>query len=366
MFAVCAPGLESILAGELKDLGFSGIRSTTGGVAFGGDMSALMRANLHLRSATRVLLRLARFRVHHLAELDRKLRQQPWQNWLPAGAGLRIQATCRRSKIYHSGAVTERICRAIGRTDAADPGDDQAQTLLARIEDNECTISLDSSGAPLYQRGLKLETSAAPMRENLAAGFLLACGFDGREAFVDPMCGSGTFPLEAASLATHSAPGLNRAFAFERWPRFEPAEYDHIRQQALGDALEKPAQALVASDIHPGAVGKTRRNLKRAGWQHVVELKRSDVADIEPPGDTGLMICNPPYGQRLGRKGDLAGLYRKLGQVFSRRFEGWRLALVTDDEHLALASGLTFDTIGPPVAHGGLKVRLYQTGRVGR
>jgi putative N6-adenine-specific DNA methylase len=374
MFAVCVPGLEPVVAAELRELGghpsgvessggIDGIRERTGGVEFKGDFTSLMRANLELRCVTRVLRRLASFPVFHLAQLDKRSRRVEWAKILPGEGTVRVQASCRRSKIYHSGAAAQRVLRAItdqtGLSGAgkSEPGD---VSVLVRIERDRCTLSLDSSGEPLYRRGLKPEVSAAPMRETLAAGLLRMCGYTTEETLLDPMCGSGTLVIEAALMALDWPPGGARLFSFMDWPHFDEAVWERLARHRLALRRDESRAGLFAADRSGGAVATTRRNLEKAGLEGHVHLERIELGELTRPADTGLLICNPPYGKRLGKDDALIDLYRQLGEVARHEFQGWRMGLVTSQRTLARATGLDFHQVSVPIAHGGMRVRLYQ------
>lgn len=361
LLAACTPGLEELLAVELGALGAGPTGIERGGVVFSGDARILVRANLRLRCADRVLVRLGSFRALHLAQLDRRARRLAWSDWLATGQPLRVRASCHRSRIYHSGAAAERVTRSACETSGAHPaGPGQpAAEVRVRLDDDLCIVSLDSSGEPLWRRGPKVEGAAAPLRESLAAAGLLWAGYDGSLALLDPMCGSGTLLLEAASLALARAPGLLRDFAFSNWPGFDPGLLESERHAARALQLGAPAAGLFGSDRSGGALGTARRNLERAGCAAFVRLEQRPLDRLEPPAVAGLWICNPPYGRRLERDGKLMDLYRQLGRVFSERFLGWRLALYTTHARLAAATGLDPRPVSPPLAHGGLQVRLY-------
>ncbi|MBN2497374.1 MAG: class I SAM-dependent RNA methyltransferase, partial [Deltaproteobacteria bacterium] len=269
-FAACAPGLEELVSSELAALGATGILRCAGGAEFTADPRLVMRANLHLRTASRVLLRLAHFPVFHLAQLDRRARRVDWACFLPLDTPIAVRASCKRSKIYHSGAAAERVLKAAIAGARARPAreGEAAIHISARIQANQCSLSLDTSGAPLHQRGAKQEVYAAPLRETLAAAFLLLAGFDGTEPLYDPMCGSGSLAIEGAWIAMQRAPGLLRSFAFERL-----AGFDRRAWAALEDAARRQevpeAGAIFASDRAGAAVGTTRRNVQRAGLERV-------------------------------------------------------------------------------------------------
>lgn len=360
IFLVAPPGLEPVLAAEARELGFPDAGPVPGGVVFSGSWNDVWRANLWCRGATRVLVRIASFRAPHLAQLDKRSRRVDWRAFLPLGQPVKIESTCRKSKIYHAGAASQRISAAI--RDALGAPEDGAGPLgvRARIEDDLCTISLDTSGAALHKRGTKQAVGKAPMRETLAALFLRQCRFDGTEPVYDPMCGSGTFVLEAAEIAAGLAPGRARNFAFERFPAFDPAVWESLR---AGQPLDRPAIAFAGSDRDAGAVRMAIDNAARAGLAEITAFRQCPVTEAKPPdGPPGLVMVNPPYGARIGNRKLLFGLYGALGKTLRDRFSGWRVGLVTTDGDLARATGLPGLSAGPPVPHGGLKIRLHQAG----
>ncbi len=354
VFLVTAPGLEQILAAEARDLGFAVQATQPGGVTLAGDIESLMKANLMLRGATRVLLRLASFRVMHLAQLDKRARKLPWADWLRPDVPVRVDAVCRKSRIYHNKAAAQRIERAITEVLGANIAQDAAVTLKVRIEDDLCTISVDTSGESLHKRGLKQQVNKAPMRETLASLFLRACGYDGTQPVYDPMCGSGTFPIEAAEIALGLMPGRARGFAFENLaladqPRPQPVEPKASDLRFFG------------SDRDTGAIGMSKANAERAGVADHTTFEAKPISDIRPPcAGPGLVIVNPPYGGRVGNKKPLFGLYAALGARLKAEFAGWRIGLVTSDNGLAKATALPWEAPGPIVDHGGIKVRLWQ------
>lgn len=360
IFLVCKPGLEPILAAEARVRGMRGVTEEPGGVACAGDWRAVWRANLWLRTADRVLVRLAEFRAMHPAQLDKRARKVDWASVLPRGVPVRVEAVCRASRIYHEGAAKQRVTKAI--RDQLGKGAGEPLKILVRIVDDLCTISLDTSGAPLHQRGHKQAVGKAPMRETLAAAFLSACGFEGTGPVVDPMCGSGTFPIEAAEIAAGLAPGRSRRFAFEALPGFDPAAWAAMKDAAAVPAPEGPA-GFFGADRDDGAVRMATANAARAGVSQLCGFTRAPVSALDPPGGgPGLVIVNPPYGARIGNRKMLFGLYGALGQALGARFAGWQVGVVTSDDGLARAVGLDLEP-GPQVPHGGLKVRLWQ-GRV--
>lgn len=356
IFASAPPGLEPFLLAEVVEAGFAAPAAVPGGVVFRGGWADVARANMCLRGAGRVLARIGSFRAMHLAQLDKRSRKFPWGEVLRADVPVRVEVTCRNSKIYHDRAARQRVETAIRETVGAPIEAEAALRVMVRIEDDLVTVSLDTSGEPLHRRGHKEAVGKAPMRETLAALFLRACGYDGSETVVDPMCGSGTFVLEAAEIATGLWPGRSRHFAFEDLALDVPR---------VGGAEPRPTPLrFYGSDRDDGAIRSSLANAERAGVAGICQFTRAAVSDLQrPEGAPGLVIVNPPYGARIGNRKQLFALYGALGQVMRDRFQGWRFGMVTSDVGLAKATGLALEA-GPPVAFGGLSVKLYQA-RIG-
>ncbi len=357
LFLACLPGLEPTLAEEAAALGFPAPTPVPGGVDTSGTWPDIWRANLHLRGASRVLVRLGSFRAMHLAQLDKRARKFPWAEILRPDVPLRVEATCTRSRIYHQGAAAQRVERAISETLGA-PIDPKADLrLMVRIDDDLVTFSLDTSGEALHKRGHKLATGKAPLRETMAALLLRQMGFDGRQPVLDPMCGSGTFVIEAAEIAIGLAPGRSRDFGFERLASFDAKAWDRMRAQTPRSV---PLQ-FFGFDRDQGAVQNATSNAARAGVSACTRFTCQPISALTRP-DTppGLIMVNPPYGARIGASKLLFGLYASLGAVVRDQFRGWRVGLVTSDRKLAHATGLPL-TPGPVLPHGGLKVQFYQT-----
>lgn len=359
IFLVCPPGLEPTLRDEAAEAGFAAPKSVAGGVSLQGGWAEVMRANLVLRGATRVLARIGAFRAFHLAQLDKRARKFDWSLFLRPDVPVRVEAaTNRRSKIYHAGAAKQRIERALSESHGMTIAEDAPIRLMARIDDNLVTFSLDTSGEPLHRRGHKQALGKAPMRETLAALFLRQCGYSGTEPVVDPMCGSGTFVIEAAERALGLMPGRSRAFAFQHFAGFDT---DGFRKMQRTARCETPLK-FFGFDRDQGAVAMASANAERAGVSEVSQFTCQPVNALSPPdGPLGLVIVNPPYGARIGNKKLLYGLYGALGGVLRDRFKGWRVGIVTSDTALARATGLPFAEEGSPIPHGGLKIRLFRT-----
>lgn len=363
LVALCAPGLEAITAGELAGQGLReapGPRAS-GAVAFSGGLRELYRANLHLRSASRVLVGLGELRATKLPELRRKASRFPWERHLVPGRPIALQVRCERSRLYHERAVAERVAGAIAdRLGTPSPvrksseGAD-AQLIVVRVEEDRCALGVDSSGAPLYRRGYRLAVAKAPLQETLAAALVLASGWDGMAPLLDPFCGSGTIAIEAALLAGRLPPGRARRFAFMDWPGFDGGLWNGVWSEPGGPAAAAPR--ILASDRDAGAIEAARANAARAGVADCIEFSCRPVSAIEPPPGPGWVVSNPPYGVRLRGAGDLRDLYARLGAVLRAKCPGWRVSLLCGSAQLPRATGLGFAP-GLSTLNGGLPVRL--------
>lgn len=360
IFLVATPGLEAPLAEEARAAGFAEAKVIDGGVTFPGAWTDVWRANLLLRGATRILARIGSFRAMHLAQLDKRSRRLPWSDVLRPDIPVHVEASCKRSRIYHAGAAAQRVATAIREERGAPIAEDATLRIMVRIEDDLVTISIDTTGESLHKRGFKEGVAKAPMRETMAAMFLAQCGFTGAEPILDPMCGSGTFPIEAAEMALGLQPGRERSFAFEQLPGFDPATWATLRSSA---ATRSTPFTFHGSDRDAGAIRMATENAARAGVGAVTRFTQQSIEDLTPPeGPAGLVIVNPPYGTRIGQKGPLIGVHRTLGTVLKTRFTGWRVGIITADKQLAQATGLSFLPPLPSVLHGGIRVGLYRTG----
>jgi putative N6-adenine-specific DNA methylase len=369
LFAVVAPGLEPFTARELVRLGHPeggvAVDPAGGGVAFSGDRAALYRANLRLRTASRVLLRVGSFRAAAFSELRKKAARLPWEELIARGRPVAVRAACRKSKLYHSDAVAERVTGAIAdrlgaAVERARPSDDEAdapaQLVLARIVDDVCTLSVDASGALLHRRGYRLATAKAPLRETLAAGLLAASGWDGASPLVDPFCGSGTILVEGALAALGRAPGGNRRFAFMDWPSFDAPLFARLRAEADAPGAA-PLPPIAGSDRDAGAVRMAAENAARAGVADGIRFERRAVSSLEPPPGKGAVVTNPPYGRRVGEGRELRDLYARFGDVLRERCAGWKIALLCPDARLIAATRLGLDT-SLSFSNGGLRVKV--------
>jgi len=393
--------LESIAAGELKNLGVRG-RQEIGGVAFAGDLDRLYQANLWLRAASRVVVRLGRFHASTFYELERRAKKMPWEEFLPASGPVRLRVTCRKSKLYHSDAVAERVLSAISHSasrvveasgegfnhegedaDHADkaehadetdqrkkePGiESQAQLFVVRIVHDQVEISADSSGELLHRRGYRQEIAKAPLRETLAAAMVLASGWRRGEPLLDPMCGSGTIPIEAALVARGIAPGLQRQFQFMKWPTFDEGRWN-VTLESARSAATRSDERISGSDRDAGAIQSARRNAERAGVADTIQFSEKTIseslAELEDVANgVGWVLTNPPYGIRIGEGDDLRNLYARLGAELKTK-PGWRVGVLTSDIGLVGQTRLSmvsrFDT-----RNGGIPVSFMVSEKPGQ
>lgn len=378
LFAAAAPGVEPIVARELASLGVRDATVDAGGVAFTGTFGDLMRANLHLRTASRVLVRLAEFRATSFHELERGARRVAWEQALSTGQTTRLRVTCRKSRLYHSDAVAQRIASAVARVTGADvekttavdediEAEDEAQLLVVRVRHDRVTISADSSGDLLHRRGYRKAVGKAPLRETLAAAMVLESGWTPGMPLLDPLCGSGTIVIEAALIARSIAPGLDRAqrraFAFTRWPAHEPARLAELIVAARKGIVALTGGALRGSDRDAGAVEAARANASRAGVGDDVLFEELAISALRPAPEAGFVITNPPYGVRVGESAMLRNLYEAFGRVLRERFVGWGVTMLSPAGPLEARLRIPLAPV-LTTRNGGIPVRLV-VGRVG-
>lgn len=339
-----------------------------GGVAFDGALERIYEANLWLRTASRIVVRLGQFHASTFYELERHSKKLPWSDFLPESGAVEVRVTCRKSKLYHSDAVAERVLSAIagaasrnielrtassvddedgeeganstGEGAGAGPASGPTQLFIVRIVHDQCEISADSSGDLLHRRGYRKEVAKAPLRETLAAALVLASGWEGRRGapLLDPMCGSGTIPIEAALIARGIAPGLQRGFQFMNWPTFDRGLWNGIVERARS-SVTSPKLEISGADRDAGAISAAIHNAGRAGVAadigfSVQSLSGSIAAIEDVANGEGWILTNPPYGVRVGETKDLRDLYATLGTALKTK-RGWRLGILTSDAVLA-------------------------------
>ncbi len=349
-YVVTTPGLEAVTAAEVLRRGVRVARSGRGGMSCSVTWPQLVALHLHLRTATRILVRVGRFRSDTFAALESGIDAIDWSPWLPPDADVRVRVSTSSSRLYHSGAVQERVERVLAAKAA---GGGAEQHVLVRISHDAATISVDATGASLHQRGWRTEAGAAPLRETLAAALLSWGGWRRGVPLLDPCAGAGTLAIEAAQSALRMPAGGCRDFACAHWPSSDPDLWARIRRAAAADVLDSAKASIVAADADPSAADLIRANAERAGVRSVVDVEVADL--VGRPRFDGMVVANPPYGERLG--GDLPRLYASLGQLAER------LALVLPRNRPALAAALarTWDE-GLDTVNGGIPVRFVRTG----
>jgi putative N6-adenine-specific DNA methylase len=384
LFAITAPGLEELAATELRARGIAQPVVEAGGVAFSGTIDDVYDANLWLRTASRVVIRIASFHASEFHELERRAKRVPWGRYIGVPARVRFRVTCRKSRLYHSDAVAERLGRIIGgehglpggftiagaddaAQEDASPTDD-AQLFIVRLVHDAVTISADTSGVLLHRRGYRQAVAKAPLRETLAAAVVMASGWDGGSPLVDPMCGSGTIPIEAAMIARGMAPGIDhvagasRRFAFMGWAGFDDAAWGRRIAEAMAAAAPGSRAPIVGADRDAGAIEAAIANAARAGVRNDIDFRQHSISALQLPASSGWIVTNPPYGVRVGENAALRNLYAQLGKVMRDRASGWVLSMLTADRGLERQVGVAFRDV-LRTSNGGIPVRLV-TGRV--
>jgi putative N6-adenine-specific DNA methylase len=363
-FAMCSPGLEGMLATELKSLGARIGQGVAGGVEFRGSRQDLWRANLWSRLASRIVVRVDEFHASSFHELERRAKKVDWSQYLAPARPVRFRVTSRKSKLYHSDAVAERLGNAAVRAGAvvANDSDDEenesdAQLFIVRLANDMCSVSADSSGELLHRRGYRQAVAKAPLRETLAAAMLIGCGWDSKSPLVDPMCGSGTIAIEGAMMARNMAPGAHRTFAFESWPDHHSKSWKAMVDEAVQAQLDRSPARIIASDRDAGGVTATISNARRAQVLEDIEIQNRSISDAEFPSEAGWIVSNPPYGLRVGDSNSLRDLYAKLGSIVRERARGYVLALLSADKSLESQLGMKLKEVFR-TSNGGIPVRL--------
>ena len=365
-FATCPRGLEALLTEELRSIGASAIRAVPGGVGFEGDLAVCYGANLHSRIATRVLLRVGQAAYRKEQDVYDAAYEVAWQRWFTAERSIRVDVTAIRSPLKSLDFITLRIKDAAcdrfraecGRRPSVDTRAADVR-IAAFLDAHHVTLYLDTSGEPLYKRGYRSERGEAPLKENLAAGILALTGWNTGEPLFDPMCGSGTFVIEAAMMALRIAPGAGRSFGFERLLACDSKLWRSLRDAAAAAQEQPRALPVFGSDISGRELRYAHENLKAAGLDDAVELRKSDVLEVPPPAQYGVMVVNPPYGVRLGEEQAMADFYPRLGNALKTRFAGWRCCIFSADTELPRRIRLKA-TKRTPLFNGPLECRLYE------
>jgi putative N6-adenine-specific DNA methylase len=365
-FAPCPRGLEGALVQELGRLGAKSIAPVDGGAAFAGPLELAYRVNLESRLASRVLWQVGIGPYRDERELNALARAIDWPRQFRADRTIRVDVAATRSPLrsleFATLTVKDAVCDRFRDEQGKRPSVDKRAAdvrINAYLTDREATFYLDTSGEPLFKRGWRRDAEDAPIRENLAAGLIALSGWQPDTAFLDPMCGSGTIAIEAASMAADRAPGLARTFGFQKLAWFDGPTWQRLKQRARDRIKSAPASPIVfASDRLSAAVATTRANAALAQVDAFLHVEQADVLVRAAPASAGVIVANPPYGIRLDDKARVAAMYPKLGDALKARFAGWSAWFFSGDTELPKKIGLKADK-RIPLWNGAIECRLY-------
>ena len=365
-FAPCPRGLETILHSDLEMLGAQGVRSTEGGVHFSGDWALCYRANLENRIASRILWRVNELQYRSEQDIYQAVFGLQWQRWFDVTRTIRVNTTAIRCPLksleYITLLVKDAVCDRFRAHCSERPSVDTLAPdvrIHVFIEDNLLMLYLDTSGDALFKRGVRTHTNIAPIRENLAAGILRLAGWQPGTPLLDPMCGSGTFLIEAAQMSLNIQPGIARDFAFEKLKNFDAPLWGRMREQAIAAQLPAGPLGIYGSDLYGDALKTSSRNLEEAGLSECVELKQANILEISAPTEHGILVANLPYGERMGELDELAELYPKLGDALKKKFGGWTAYLFTADKAILKLMRLS-PSKRTPLFNGAIECRLLE------
>lgn len=347
-FATVARGLEELAAQELTELGAQDVAQGFCGVSFQGDRELLYRVNLWARLPFRVLIKLGEFPSLDANELIESIQQIEWAKYLNPDLTMAVTVTGKNEQLNHSHFTAVQVKRAITNQQTKEFGsrsnvdiDEPDVRINVHIDKDICTVSLDSSGNSLHRRGYRSAVGDAPLKESLAAALMKMSGWTPDLAFVDPLCGSGTLPLEAAMQALNIAPGIFRdQFGFERWLDFDRALFEQLLKDAETGEKKDLELTIIGSDRSFEVIQQAKSNAQKSGVERYIQFAQLELAEVEAPSDSGILLCNPPYGERLGRDEDLGAFYKLLGDILKNRFKGWTAYVLSGNKELAKSIGL--------------------------
>lgn len=369
-FAITTPGLETVTWKELVEIGITDAKAISGGVTWVGDLESVYLANIWSRTSSRIIVRVAAFSANNFPKLEREAKKVPWARLLPGSGAISLRVTTKKSRLYHSDAVAERFQRVIsaampGVTFTAPAEDDDAQLVLIRLERDNVVVSVDSSGQLLHRRGYRQAVAKAPLRETIAAAMLIGIGWDRVSPLLDPMCGSGTIPIEAALMARNIAPGKNRDFAFMRWPDFNRSLWDRVRAESVASELPVINTKILGSDRDNGAISASIANAERAGVAANIHFSTGAISSIQTLASdllagerTVTILTNPPYGSRVGDS-TVRNLYAQFGKVLRDSFQHSTIGLLSPDRALERQTRIALRPVFS-ISNGGIPVRLMQ------
>lgn len=364
---VCTPGFEQITRAEIEALGIPVNLVEPGLITVQGRDADVYRLNYQLRTASRVLVRLGAFNAAAFSELHKKAARLNWRKFLLTGRPVTVRVSTHGSKLYHKKGIAERVVKAIGESIGGtvtpvvvndEEAVSDAQLIVVRLLRNMCAISVDSSGEHLHRRGYRQAVGKAPLRETLAAGLVLASGWDRMAPLADPCCGSGTILIEAAMMAAGIAPGQQRSFAFQAWPCFDAGAWAAVAAERRAPPIQP---VLAGSDRDEGVIRMATENAARAGVETMITFSRRSISDFQAAPSPGWIITNPPYGERVKGGRDLRDLYARMGRVFRERAAGWHIYMISASPRWTGQMGLTAEPV-VKFNNGGLPVSLVRLG----
>ena len=365
-FATCPRGLEALLADELLVQRALKIVVTDGGVSFEGNLDTMYRVNLHSRIATRIMSRVGQGSYATEEDIYKATFKLNWPSWFKVNQTIRVKVTGVKCPLKSLDFVTLRIkdavCDRFREEGALRPSvsvRDPDVRIHAYLTENQYQLYLDTSGAPLYQRGFRDVSVIAPLRENLAAGIIMLSGWIPGTPFLDPMCGSGTFLIEAAMMAVNQPPGMKRTFGFQKLTSFDEGLWKKIETEAMNKMKPIEFLDIYGSDMDLRAVRVARHNLKVAGLEEVAKVMQSDFIKLEPPASEGTLVTNPPYGQRIGEDEDLKEVYPVWAKHMKESFGGWNTYFLTADLEMPKDMRLK-PSKKTPLYNGALECRLFE------
>ena len=365
-FSPCPRGLESALCEELSEIGASEIRVAEGGASFLGSLETAYRANLESRIASRVLWNILESDYGSEADIYDATDSLPWEKWFSPDRTIKVNLAATKSPLrsleFATLKIKDAVCDRFRKTRGRRPSVDTLNPdirIHAHLARDRFSLYIDTSGEALFKRGLRHFSVEAPLRENLAAGILRLSGWKPGIALLDPMCGSGTFLLEAAQTALRIAPGSRRNFAFEKLENFDREKWEAIRKASL--ERQKPVEPLqiFGSDISGRALDAARKNLVEAGLEKAVVLKQANFLELSPPAESGILVTNPPYGVRIGEENELSALYPLMGDALKKKYAGWNAYFFTADMRLPKLIRLAVSR-RIPLYNGALECRLFE------
>ena len=369
-FASCAPGLKKLLVSEINNLNLESkkIVLKQGGVEFFGKVHDCYLANLYLRCPIRILMRITAFKAENFSTLEEKIAKYDWELLLQKSAKITFHVSTKKSRLYHTSAIAQRAEKIIStklltngtNKISPDTKENVFHDIFIRAENDRFEISLDSSGELLHKRGIKENTSPAPLRENLAWAVLFFTQFSKNDVLIDPMCGSGTFSLEASLFKQNIPPGFFRDFAFQSWKCFRQEKWNYLKKQAQNQIKLSSQKEIFASDIDNKSIQAFKKNIQNQNFDNNIEIQETDFFSIIPEKLTpkkGVLVLNPPYGKRIGNKQTVDSFYNEIGKKLEQDFKGWRVGIIMPEKHLLKKYNFQTSSI-KTFYHGGLDIFL--------